>query len=465
MAIKQSIPEGLSLYPFQVETVEKSLQFLRTKRGVYVANEQGLGKTITSLVTVNSLEQNSKVLIICPAIMRLVWEEEIYKWCRFNSHDVVRVSVINSAKALSAHELENSRFVIVSYQLAAVRAVLTVLCRFKWDVLISDENHFCKNLHAARTKALFMLAGHANATILMSGTPFTTNVVDLFAPCHLLAPLLFPSFNAFAERYSKSTEISVPVKRYGRVQSMLIKKYYGLQNAKELSDIIRENFYIRHRKEDVLKDLPPKIFQKIILPESYSVKLSQKNREHVEAEKQLVIQALEKGMAIPAPHQVANLAEHRRLQGEAKIPAVVEFVADKLDEGIPIVLFAYHHSVINRLEAELVNYKPVVITGDTSNEKRKEAITAFQTGKTLLYIGNILAGGIGVTLTAASTVVCCEYDWVPTTLSQAFDRVHRIGQAHQVHVYWFAVQNSLDEQMDSMIMKRTEEAAAVLDGK
>lgn len=459
------IPEGLSLYPFQLETVSRTLQILSTSpaKGAYVANEQGLGKTITALVTANTLASRH-TLIVCPAIMRLVWEAEVYKWCRFSSQSIPRVLVIESGKDLDQENLNNYQFVICSYALAASKHVLAEFMKYYWDLLISDENHFCKNLAAKRTKALFHIARHATYKLLMSGTPMSANVVDLFAPCHMLAPELplFQSFNAFAARYSNYTEMSVPVRRNGHTQSILVKKYYGLKNAKELSDTIRALFYIRYKKEQVLPQLPPKIFQKIILPESYSVRVQEKNREKIIREKQLVFEYLEKGL-LPVPCD--SFAEHRRVQGENKVPAIVEFVQPLLDEGIPLVLFAHHRNVISKLCESLKKYNPVAITGETKDVDRMASCDAFERGRTNLFVGNLVAAGVGITLVRGSTVCLCELDWVPNTLLQAIDRVHRIGQKSQVLVYWFLVKNSMDEQLDELVIRRTKEAAEVLEEK
>lgn len=456
------IPEGLSLYPFQIETVNRTLHFLSTPpHGAYVANEQGLGKTITALVTTNTL-RCTHTLILSPAIMRLVWEAEIYKWCRFSVTGIPRVFVIEHEQDIQEAELSESSFVICSYALIAKKHVLAKLASFRWDMLISDENHFCKNPEAKRTQALFKLQEKAAYKIFMSGTPMSTNVVDLFCPCHILAPdlPLFKTFNAFAERYSNYTEMSVPVFRGGRTQSIIVKKYYGLKNAKELSAIIRALFYIRFKKEEVLTQLPPKIFQKIILPESYSVKVQEKQREQLIREKQVVFEALQKGL-LPPPCE--TMAEHRRVQGENKVPAIVEFCEEKLEEGIPLVIFAYHRNVIAALEAGLAKYKPAVIIGDTPNATRMDYVNQFQSGGINVLISNLIAGGTGITLHRASTVVLAELDWVPNNIAQAVDRCHRIGQKNQVMVYWFLVKNSLDEQLDDLIVTRTKEASMVLD--
>lgn len=454
-------PAGLTLYPFQIETITRTLAFLSTNKahGCYVANEQGLGKTVTALVTANTLPSSSTV-IICPAIMRLVWEEEVYKWCKKHPQAIPSVLVIESAADIVGCTASHYQFIICSYALLINKKVVKFLTSTTYTLLIADEAHNAKNLKAKRTQALFALARACTYKLLMSGTPMCANVVDMFSPCHMLAPAKFPSYLAFADRYSYSTEISVPVFRNGHTQSIIVKKYYGLKNAPELSAFIRSNFYIRYKKEDVLKELPPKIFQRITLATSYSVKVREDLREKVLSERQAVYKAITLGIAPPVSQ---NYAEHRRMQGEAKVPAIIEFVSEKLDEDIPIVLFAYHKNVIAALAAGLKKYNPVVITGATDAATRKLNVTQFQSGDTLLFIGNYIAAGVGITLTRGWTVCIAELDWIPNNISQAVDRVHRITQVNQVLVYWFVVKDSIDEQMDELIIRRTKESTLVLD--
>lgn len=442
------IPYGKTLYPFQIETVRKTLHFIsqNESRSVYVANEMGLGKSVTSLITANTLKAK-RVLIICPAVMRLVWEQEIYAWCRLSSTSVPRVKVILSSNDLQG--VVSASFIICSYSLIVDQKVLSSLVQNSFDLLICDEAHALKNKKAKRTRAVIHdIWPRCETRLFLSGTPMTRNVVDCYVPFHQILPDKFPSFASFVESYS-----------HMRVTQWGID-YYGLRNHEELSQIIRSNFYIRYRKEDVLTELPPKIWQKISLSSEYSVKVQASNAEKLRKEKQQILDyiAQDKGVIVPA-----SMAEHRRLQGEAKVSAVVQFAEELLEQEIPIVIFGYHKSVIAALSVGLFKYKPVVITGETPSALRQENITSFQSGSTNCFIGNIVAAGSGITLTRSSTVIFAELDWVPATLAQASNRVHRISQVNQVTIYYFIVEDSIDSTIEELVVNRARDFKKLLD--
>lgn len=443
------VPQGLTLYPFQKETVSKTLRFLHSNQShaCYVANEMGLGKSITSSVTASTMGTR-RVLIVCPAVMRLTWEVEVYKWCRFDVRSIPRVKTILTSN--DVRDIAQAEWVICSYSLASQSNVLSVLASQCYDLLILDEAHAIKNGESKRTRAVIAdLWPKCTYKLLLSGTPFTRNIVDCWIPFHNILPTIFPTFQEFVERYSYV--------RYTKWST----DYYGLKNAEELSKIIRDNFYIRYKKEQVLTELPPKVWQKIELPDTYSVKITAKKREMLYRESQTILDAISYDRPVFLP---PTMAEHRRLQGEAKIDAVVEFASDLLEQDIPIVIFAYHKSVVEGIRAKLAPlYNGAVITGETSMADRQAAVEAFQAGGLSYLVCNFIAGGVGITLTRACNCILAELDWTPATINQAVDRLHRITQTNQVTIYYFVVQNSIESTIENMLVSRARDFKNVLD--
>jgi len=144
----------------------------------------------------------------------------------------------------------------------------------------------------------------------------------------------------------------------------------------------------------------------------------------------------------------SQLAELRRVIGEIKAPTIAAILADELrDNAYPkIVVFAYHHSVIDVLHAELLEFNPVVLTGKTSPKRRQEAIDGFQEDPSIrVFIGQMQACGELITLTAADQVVFVEDDWVPDVVLQCAKRLHRRGQQRPVFARMFSLANSIDE--------------------
>lgn len=443
------IPKGKELLPFQEDSVYRMLSFLAKTEthACYNCCEQGLGKTIQAIVALNAL-QCRRILVLCPAVMRLTWGvQEIPAWSTIPD---VKVQVLLSSADKDNIKLHNN-YVVTSYDLATRLDVLNKLCVSDyWDAIVYDEAHYLKNYKAKRTKAaLKTLWPCAKYHIALSGTPFLTRVVDGFTLFSRILPQTFPDFFEFARNFS-----------YQRVTPFGVD-YYGVKNADALRRVIRTNFYIRYTKDEVLKELPPKNFQRILLPNSYAVMPdNRREAEELEAEVHAVRKALEHDKAIVVPK---NLAQHRRLQGEKKVNPIVEFVQDQLDSQNPCVVFAYHRSVIQALCEAFSKYSPSVIHGDIGAGERQCAIDRFQNGSTLLFIGQIMAAGTGITLTRSRTCVLAELDWSPAVINQAVDRLHRIGQQNQVDVYYFVVERSIDETLTNVVMNRARVFKSVLD--
>lgn len=443
------------LYPFQIASVEKMLHFLQTNEAhaTYCAHEMGLGKSIISIECARRL-QAKRILILCPAIMRLVWLDELKTWYPEGKVNLYLNSTATHSFELSSSESYSSgpTWTICSYDLSHRERVLSKLEESQYDLAIFDEAHYLKNRRAKRTRAAYAnLWNRSCYHILLSGTPFTSHIVDGYTSFHKCAPTIFPNFADFVGRFCY--ERRVPWGR--RVE------YFGLKNADELSNIIRSNFYLRYKKEEVLPELPDKQFQKILLPTSYAV-TCQSNDEEVqlrfEAEK--IARAIQTGVTPVVPK---SLAEARRLQGIQKVAPVAEFATDLLEQEIPLVVYAWHRQVVHGVAEALKQFNPVVITGETPAGARHEAIKKFQGGETNLFVSNVQAAGVGITLVRSSTVLLAELDWTPAVVNQAIARVHRIGQKNSVLIYYFVVSSSLDEAITHTVISKTKMFDKVLD--
>jgi len=439
---KLCTPRDSSLFPFQAKACMEMLRFLDKGQGVYNACEQGLGKTIQTIVTLNAIGA-TQTLIICPAVMRLVWEDELKKWSTTpGNHTKV---ILTSSDLVGLFEFSSSSYVVISYDLASRYA--PELSKHNWHALVLDESHYLKSKSSKRTRAILgTIWDKATYHICLSGTPFTQSVIDGFTLFNKLSPDKFPNFYQFANKYA-----------YQKITPWGIK-YFGVRNHEELSKTIRERFYIRYRKEDVLKELPDKVFTRITLPASLGVGAERERQVQTDAE--LSFQSLKIGAV---PKIAGNLAKIRSEQGLLKVSSVSEFCKNLLEEETPIVLFAYHREFIRQLAEALNEFKPVIITGDTDAKERFENVKAFQEGKTNFFIGQITAAGTGITLTRSSTVVLGELDWSPAVISQAVDRCHRIGQKDTVNVYYFVVKDSLDEKIANVIIDKAKTFAKVLE--
>lgn len=317
--------------------------------------------------------------------------------------------------------------------------------------------HNCKSTTSQRSKSILKIIWpKIPYRLCLSGTPITDCVLDGYTLFSRMMPddPHMNNWHAFANRYADQ--------RYSHFTHNK-REYYGLkdENAAELSHKIRKHFLIRRLKSEVMEELPPKIFTRITLPKKYLLKVPKDEKEQLELQAQLVIDAIEHNK--PPPAIATTLQGQRRQQGRLKVKPAAEFIEEFLEQKIPVVVFTYHKEVMAELSKLLEAHSPSVITGETLNSLRGEAVDRFQNGDTNLFLGQILAAGIGITLTRASHVVLVEHDWSPHNIIQAVDRCHRIGQRDTVNVYSMVVEGSIDERIVETVIRKAEEISKVLD--
>ncbi|MDA8113545.1 MAG: SNF2-related protein [Acidithiobacillus sp.] len=232
----------------------------------------------------------------------------------------------------------------------------------------------------------------------------------------------------------------------------------GAKRQAELYARLRgSGFMIRRLKEDVLKDLPPKQYKMVVFPaDSETRKVLHK--ESAFSADEILRHGVPVGSALP---------EYRREMGIAKVPQAVEYIRDMLEGGVEkVVVFAHHVEVIGLLRQALEEYGVEVITGATSAAARQAAVDQFQKDPARrVFIGNIIAAGVGTTLTAAQDVVLVEASWVPGENDQAIDRLHRIGQIGSVLAHILVVEGSLDAKILGSAAHKAGDVGKILDGR
>lgn len=420
------LPPGKVLREFQSEGVSKKLAFLLAKGSVYNASDPGCGKTIMTMVALNHLKLK-KILIISPAVMRLTWEDEFNKWT------TGKYSIGVMSTAADVKKCKDVDVLICSYEFTTKPDNLKWLLDFKFEMIVCDECHYIKTLKAKRTKAILkVLWPKIKYKICLSGTPFTTGVMDgysVFSKMHAD----FGTKAEFGARYSNPELTPWGI------------KYKGVKRSEELKKLMYGNFMVRYRKEDVLTDLPDTVWKKIILDKKYS------NKEYEKEVKKLIELGEFDFDERPLPTHIASL---RALQGELKLPPIIEYVEEMLENKIPIVVFAYHKKIIKELVEKLSKHKPVFIDGSVNDKDRFNACKDFQEGKTNLFIGQLEAAGVGITLTRASECVLAEIPYGPSTLKQAVARLERIGQKNSITVHNFVVADSIDQRILKILLEK-----------
>jgi SWI/SNF-related matrix-associated actin-dependent regulator 1 of chromatin subfamily A len=275
--------------------------------------------------------------------------------------------------------------------------------------------------------------------------------MEVYTAVHLINPQLFPSAYQFGMKYCGP--------KMNRFTAGM--DFNGASNTEELHSILRKHMMVRRLKQDVLKDLPPKT--RSLVPIEIS------NRKEYELLKLGVIEALDAAGNVTKQqkkmHQLALIEKLKQCAIKGKLESAIGWIREFLDdEENKLVVMATHHATIDAVQAAFPDMS-VVVDGRTAAGARQEAVDAFQKNPaTRLFIGNIKAAGVGLTLTAASSVVFLEFPWTPGELTQAEDRIHRIGQVENCTIHMLAGEATIDVDICEVLAKKAKIMAQVLDG-
>lgn len=451
-------PEGLSYLPFQ----RGGISYARSHDNVLFADEMGLGKTIQAIGVCNDDPSINKVLVVCPAYLKLNWRDEILKWfCRTDC----AVDIINAGDDYEMKTpIEKTWFTIVNYDIIQR---FPDLLDSMWDAMIVDEAHYVKNEKTKRGKAVHAVT--ARRVFALTGTPMLNRPAELFSLLKLLVPSLFPNKYFYQKRYCDGQDTG-----WGFEAK-------GCSNEAELQQKLRASCMVRRLKTEVLKELPEKQRQTIKLPTTNEIKMVVSEEAEIwklheetleqlkERRKQAQITGNDEewskaGEQISDTLKIAfqDLAKVRVEMAWLKVPLMIAHTEQLLESGAEKVIVFWHHKEQAKAFAEKV--KGICITGDTPMEERHEMMKRFQTDPNVrVIVGTIGAMGTGVTLTAASLVVFAELDWRPGILMQAEDRAHRIGQLNSVLCQYMLFDKSVDAKMMTSILIKMENAKKVLD--
>lgn len=440
-------------------------QFLASRAFALLADDAGLGK---SRETIEAWEDQNcrRILIICPAVSRLVWPSELDKW---QTHPNIPVAVIQPGTTAWSEEAiltllnREAIILVVAFDTFSTvkmnsisRAIVRALCLADWDVVVIDEGHKLANPGSTRTQVIYgrrldrrlCVIQNAKRVWVLTGTPTPNNASEIYPHAKTLFPdAISPDALEhwqFIERYCTYRDTT-----YGRAIT-------GSKNQSELRRRLAGHV-LRRRKHEVLPELPNLDFVVTPVPSEVLAAMDDLG----------VPPDLEGDALLAWVHEhTAALSTLRRRTGELKVPAAAEYVREMLDSGVQkIVLFAHHTDVIQRLHDLLFDRGAVVITGATSTKDRARAVAAFQNDlNTHVLIGQIDACGISITLTAAHDVVFAECSWVPGANVQAAARCHRLGQRNAVLARMLTVPGSLDERIVNALVRKASDIAALWDG-
>lgn len=462
-------PKGLELDPYQRAAVEYCI----TKKASLIGDDMGLGKSIEAIGLINALNQTKspphRILIICPADIKLQWRAELRKWLTRNySIGFAQDGIFPS-----------SDIVIISYHsLHRFKDKLS----FYWCLVIADEAQYV----AKRTTQMArVLCGHrpnrkekkageeiqagiqAKIKVAMTGTPIRDRPRDFFQILNWLRPDLFPNRWEFLATYCGGWQLDNKGKKYWRDDLAT--------NQEELQQILRANLMIRRRKKDVLTDLPEKRRSTILIPVTRAVsdKLNNPLKNQRVREWMDGLAAAKAGLELA---KCGTAAEYQKavddLQQEmdrgasatfelmhdialAKVPAAIDIISRAIEQTPKVGIIAHHQDVIAQFKEA---FPPaVMVTGAQSETERFNNIRAFQEDPSVGPLVGSIKAAKGYTATAASIVYMHERSWLPADVNQAEDRFCRRGQKDRVNVFHLVLESSVDiAQVEALIWKQNQ---------
>ncbi|EOY09747.1 Chromatin remodeling factor18 isoform 1 [Theobroma cacao] len=447
------------LLPFQRDGVRFVLQH---GGRALLADEMGLGKTLQAIAVAACIRDSWPVLVLAPSSLRLHWASMIQQWLNIPPSDIVVIFsqvggsnkggfTILSSKCKDGIHLDGL-FNIISYDL--VPKLENVLMASEFKVVIADESHFLKNAQAKRTTTSLPIIKKAQYAMLLTGTPALSRPIELFKQLEALYPDVYRKIYEYGDRYCKGG---------------IFGTYQGASNHEELHNLMKATVMIRRLKKDVLCQLPMKRRQQVFL------ELTEKDMKKISSlfqELNLVKGKIKARRSEEEVHSL-KLIEKNLINkiytdsAEAKIPAVLDYLETVIEAGCKFLIFAHHQPMIEAIHQFLLKKKVgcIRIDGATPASSRQALVNDFQEKDAIrAAVLSIKAGGVGLTLTAASTVIFAELSWTPGDLIQAEDRAHRIGQASSVNIYYLLANDTVDDIIWDVVQNKLETLGQMLDG-
>ena len=399
----------------QKEAIEKLLK----NDKFILADDMGLGKTTSTVIA--SLESGAKrVLIICPASLKINWEREIRNYTE------------KSVYICEGKKFEDADYIITNYDILKnfhdpKDKDNSVILNSKFDLVVIDEAHYVSNAQAQRTKIIMDLTKDIKKLWLLTGTPMTSRPMNYYNILKLIDSPVSQNWMAYAIRYCGGYQFRVGNKKVWNVT--------GASNLEELRDRTSRQI-LRRLKTDVL-DLPEKIMTPVYL------RLKSRLYEGLMGEYYDWYnnrQDESKSLSV----QFTKLMKVRQVIAEEKISHTIELAENIIEQGKKVIIFSNFTEPLKKIH-EHFGKKSVYLDGSTPKPARQDAVDKFQESeKVQVFCGNIKAAGVGLTLTAAEAVIMNDLSFVPAEHSQAEDRAYRYGQKNSVSIYYPIFENTIE---------------------
>jgi SWI/SNF-related matrix-associated actin-dependent regulator of chromatin subfamily A-like protein 1 len=417
---------------------KEAIQKLVENKKFILADDMGLGKTTSTIIA--ALEAGAKkILIICPATLKINWKREIENYSD-------RSTYIAEGKNFSTEH----DFVIINYDIIKnfhdpKKKDDSQILRADFDLVIIDEAHYIKNAQAQRTKLINDLVKKVDRLWLLTGTPMTSRPIDYYNLLSLIDSPVAKNWMAYVIRYCQGYQFKVGPRKVWNVM--------GASNLEELRDRT-VGLTLRRLKEDVL-DLPDKIITPVYL------RLKSKLYEEVmgdyynwyeknpEESKSLTV-------------QFTKLTKVRQIIADEKIAQTIELAENIIEQDKKVIIFCNFTDSLNKI-CEHFGKAAVKLDGSMSKGERQLSVDQFQDSeKVKVFVGNIKAAGVGLTLTAGEAVIMNDLSFLPSDHSQAEDRAYRYGQKNNVLVYYPIFENTIEGIIYDILANKKQVISTIL---
>jgi SNF2 family DNA or RNA helicase len=415
------------LYPFQTTGVG----WLMRNRRAYLADDMGLGKTVQVVVAATRLGIK-RLRVICPAVAVPVWHEHFLEWGP-------GIDKIGGWQVISY-----DMYIRQNDRLAPV------------EMTILDEAQYCKETTSKRAKAALTAANRSQWAWLLSGTPMPNHPGEMYAPLRAVWPDLLREVGIQNEADYREMFCVMRRTRYG-MKCLPVARNPGVLRG------FLERIMLRRRIDEVGLQLPPIRWHRVPLDiDPFVTQLAIAQRldpeEMHRLRQEVTMDVLPKGI---------HVSKARRVLGKLKAEPAARIIAGELQDNAykKIVVLAYHHDVLDVLQAKLTPFGCVRLDGKTPPAKRREHVKIFQQDRgPRVFLGQLEAAGVALTLTAAHEVAQVEQLWSPAKNEQAVKRVHRIGQKDNVRVRVFVAPESVDDVVGRTLVRKASTIRQLMPG-
>ncbi len=437
-----------SLRDYQIDGIRSILlTYGSGKKGFLLCDEQGLGKTVQTIAfLLATYRKGMTVIIMAPDVMLQEWYDRIVE---FDTQRFLlpRVTLKNPTP---------QRINIINYATLTAKNKLHSLLSLEPEIIVFDEIQNLKSLNSKRVKNVMPLASKARFILGLTGTLVKNRPVEAYNILRLLD--LLPKDVNDVVKFIRTFEGETAAYYY---RTRNHARYYRTIEAEKAANLITylksTQQYIRRLKKDVLAELPAKsrIFVNIDITNPSDTHLMEAISEEAK-----IRSMLEANLKLPKDIAM-RISTYRRLIGIEKARWVVSYVQNKLEAKNKFIIYAHHNEVIDYIKLKLSemwsDYEIYVIDGRVSKNERARAVAAFQSHETekAIIIASLAVASEGLTLTATDEIVFAETDWVPATMLQAEDRIHRFSQQSDKCVYHYIIAiGTLDQYIYNVLRQK-----------